>query len=64
MDAMIEQLAEYAVGLRYRDLTPEAVHECKRRLIDTLGCLAGGFGARPSVIAHASFHRGKKQRKS
>ena len=59
MDPMIEQLAEYAVGLRYKELTPEAVHECKRRLIDTLGCLAGGFGARPSVIARALARRGR-----
>jgi 2-methylcitrate dehydratase len=57
MDPMIEQLAEYAVGLRYKDLTPEAVHECKRRLIDTLGCLAGGFGAKPSVIARTLARR-------
>ena len=56
---MIEQLAEYAVGLRYKDLTSEAVHECKRRLIDTLGCLAGGFGARPSVIARTLARRGR-----
>ena len=59
MDSMIEQLAEYTVGLRYRELTPEAVHECKRRLIDTLGCLAGGFGARPSVIARTLARRGR-----
>jgi len=57
VDSMIEQLAEYAVGLRYRDLTPQAVHECKRRLIDTLGCLAGGFDARPSVIARSLARR-------
>lgn len=57
MDSMIEQLSEYAVGLRYRNLTPEAVHECKRRLIDTLGCLAGGFEAEPSVIARALARR-------
>jgi len=36
MDSMIEQLAQYTAGLRYQDLPPEAVHECKRRLIDTL----------------------------
>jgi len=59
MDSMIGQLAEYAVGLRYKDLTAEAVHECKRRLIDTLGCLAGGFGARPSVIASTLARRGR-----
>lgn len=57
MDSMIEQLANYAVGLRYRDLTPEAVHECKRRLIDTLACLAGGFDAGPSVIARTLARR-------
>ena len=59
MDSMIEQLAEFAAGLRYQDLTPEAVHECKRRLIDTLGCLAGGFAARPSVIARALARRAR-----
>jgi 2-methylcitrate dehydratase len=57
MDSMIESLAEYSASLRYKDLTPEAVHECKRRLIDTLGCLAGGFGAEPSVIARALARR-------
>jgi len=59
MDSMIESLAEYAAGLRYRDLTPEAVHECKRRLIDTLGCLAGGFDAKPSAIARALAQRSR-----
>jgi len=57
MDSMIEQLAEYAAGLRYNELTPDAVHECKRRLIDTLGCLAGGFDAGPSVIARSLARR-------
>jgi 2-methylcitrate dehydratase len=57
MDSMIERLADYAAGLRYKDLTPEAIHECKRRLIDTLGCLAGGFDAQPSVIARALARR-------
>jgi len=59
MDSTIEQLAEYAAGLRYKDVGPDAVHQCKRRLIDTLGCLAGGFDARPSVIAR-SLARGAR----
>ena len=42
---MIERLGEYAASLRYQDLTPVAVHEGKRRLIDALGCLVGGFDA-------------------
>jgi len=59
MDSMIERLAEYAAGLRYQDLPREAVHECKRRLIDTLGCLVGGFDAEPSVIARALARRNR-----
>ena len=57
MDRTIEQLADYATGLRYEDLPPEAVHECKRRLIDTLGCLVAAFDAGPSVIARALARR-------
>ena len=57
MDRMIEQLTDYAVGLRYEDLPPEAVHECKRRLLDTLGCLVAAFDAEPSVIARAVARR-------
>lgn len=57
MDSTITQLAEYAAGLRYEDLPADAVHECKRRLIDTLGCLVGGFSAEPSVIARNMARR-------
>lgn len=57
MDSMIEQLAEYASALRYEELPADAVHECKRRLIDTLGCATGAFNARPTVIARAIAQR-------
>lgn len=57
MDRMIEQLAGYAVELSYEDLPPEAVQECKLRLIDTLGCLVAAFDAPPSVIARAVARR-------
>jgi 2-methylcitrate dehydratase len=57
MDSMIEQLADYASALRYEELSPDAVHECKRRLIDTLGCAAGAFDARPVEIACAIAQR-------
>lgn len=57
MDRMIEQLAGYAVELSYEDLPPEAVQECKLRLIDTLGCLVAAFDATPSVIARAVARR-------
>jgi len=57
MDSMIKRLAEYASGLRYEELPPEAVHECKRRLIDTLGCATGAFDARPVEIARTIAQR-------
>jgi 2-methylcitrate dehydratase len=57
MDSMIEQLAEYASALRYGELPADAVHECKRRLVDTLGCATGAFNARPTVIARAIARR-------
>ena len=54
---MIERLAAYAAGLRYRDLPPDVVHECKRRLVDTLGCAIGGFDSQPAAIARALARR-------
>ncbi|MGH8619951.1 MAG: MmgE/PrpD family protein [Burkholderiales bacterium] len=53
MDATLRKLTDFTVGLRYSDLTPEAVHECKRRVLDSLGCAIGGYGAQPSRISRA-----------
>ena len=46
-----EQLADYAVGLKFEDLTKEAVHEVKRRLLDSLGCAMGAYPSEPATIA-------------
>lgn len=35
-------LAEWAVGLKYEDLTPDAIDGAKRFLYDSLGCAFGG----------------------
>lgn len=51
MATLAEKLSAYAAGLRYEDLTPEAVHEVKRRLIDTLGCAMGAYRSEPATIA-------------
>ncbi|HLV81433.1 MAG TPA: MmgE/PrpD family protein, partial [Chthonomonadaceae bacterium] len=48
---LAERLSAYAAGLRYEDLTSEAVHEAKRRLLDTLGCAMGSFESEPATIA-------------
>jgi 2-methylcitrate dehydratase len=53
MKSLAEQLAEYAVGLRFEDLPPVVVHEVKRRVIDSLGCALGAWQAEPCRIARA-----------
>jgi 2-methylcitrate dehydratase len=45
------RLAEYSKSLRYKDLPPAAVHEVKRRLLDSLGCAFGAWNAPPCRIA-------------
>jgi len=51
MDRTTEILASYAAASAYADLTPEAVHQTRRRLIDALGCAMGGYHSEPSRIA-------------
>jgi 2-methylcitrate dehydratase len=51
MDRTTETLARYATELAYEDLTPSAVHEVKRKLIDAFGSAVGGYESEPSQIA-------------
>src|SRR5258705_5151653 len=51
MDRTTETLARYATSLRYGDLSPSAVKEAKRHIIDSLGCAMGGATSEPAVIA-------------
>lgn len=48
---LAERLSAYAAGLRFEDLPQEAVHEAKRRLIDSLGCAMGAWHSEPATIA-------------
>jgi 2-methylcitrate dehydratase len=60
MDPTTEYLSDYACRLAYGDLSPEAVHQVKRTLIDALGCAAGAFDSEPGSAARrmASAVRG------
>ena len=51
MDTNVALIADYASAVSYADLPPAVVHDCKRRVIDTLGCGLGAFDAEPSRIA-------------
>ncbi len=53
MDKLQERLATYACALNYEDLSPEAIHAAKVRVIDTLGALVGGFSGESCQIARA-----------
>jgi 2-methylcitrate dehydratase len=48
---LANRLAEYAVKLRFEDLTKEAVHETKRRFIDSIATAVGAMDADAYAIA-------------
>jgi 2-methylcitrate dehydratase len=50
-DPIQDRLTDYACGLTYEALTPEAAHAAKVRIIDTLGALMAGYFAEPCRIA-------------
>jgi 2-methylcitrate dehydratase len=51
MDHSTKSIAEFATRLRYVDLPAEVVHDCKRRIIDTVGCAIAAFDEEPVRIA-------------
>src|ERR1700719_4054879 len=51
VDSIQQRLTSHACGLNYDDLSPEAIHAVKVRVIDTLGALIGGFFGEPCRIA-------------
>ncbi|MGH8617743.1 MAG: MmgE/PrpD family protein [Burkholderiales bacterium] len=51
MDTSIAHIAEYAHALEYRALPADVVHECKRRVIDAIGCGLGAWHDVPSRAA-------------
>ena len=53
MDHSTKSIAEFATRLRYADLPAELIHDCKRRIIDTIGCAIAAFDDEPVRIARA-----------
>jgi 2-methylcitrate dehydratase len=43
MDKSTQQLVEFTLSASYEALDQSVIHQCKRRLIDTLGCAIGAF---------------------
>ncbi len=46
-----DRLIDYASTLAYEDLSPEAVRQAQRRIMDTIGGAIGAYAAAPSRIA-------------
>lgn len=57
MDATTARLVEFALRSEYAGLSAEAVHECKRRLIDAIGCGIGAYDEPLSVMARTVASR-------
>ncbi|MBX7246961.1 MAG: MmgE/PrpD family protein [Candidatus Sumerlaeaceae bacterium] len=47
------RFADYATQLSFEKLTPEAIHEVKRRVIDSIGCAMGAWDSEPATFARA-----------
>ena len=51
MTTLTQTLADFATGTRFDDLPPPVVAECKRLLLDTIGCALGAVGTESGRIA-------------
>jgi 2-methylcitrate dehydratase len=54
---LAERLAKYAAGLTFDRLTPEAIHETKRRFIDSFATAVGAMPAEAYAIAKRCAQR-------
>jgi 2-methylcitrate dehydratase len=48
---LAETIANYAAGLTYDDIPDDVVRLAKRTILDTVGCMYGGYTAGPTRIA-------------
>jgi 2-methylcitrate dehydratase len=51
MDATTEHLSDYVCRLTPEDVSPAAVHQVERTVIDALGCAVGARDSEPAAIA-------------
>ncbi|SVE59995.1 uncharacterized protein METZ01_LOCUS512849, partial [marine metagenome] len=51
------QIAEFAVGLQYKDLPNDVINEVKRYMYDSIGCAYGGYHTRDVNIIRDIYIR-------
>ena len=59
MDATTKRLVDYALKVRYEDLSAETVAATKQRILDTLGCVAAAYDHPVSVSVRRLAQRYK-----
>src|SRR5215470_20160574 len=42
-ETITAKMSRWAANLQYQDLSPEAIYQAKRFLLDSLGCALGGY---------------------
>jgi len=52
-ETITAQMSRWAAGLQYQDLSPDAVYQAKRFLLDSFGCALGGYQQHDVKIALA-----------
>ncbi|MBI2859504.1 MAG: MmgE/PrpD family protein [Chloroflexi bacterium] len=53
--SIARQLAEYGLGLSFKELPPEVVHQAKRCVLDSIACAFGGYGGESSRIIQGAI---------
>jgi len=51
VDTTKDTLSSYAYDLSFTDLDEKTIHQVKRTLLDSIGCLLGGFNSKTALIA-------------
>jgi 2-methylcitrate dehydratase len=46
-----DPISQFAAALKFEDLSPEAIYQAKRFLLDSLGCALGGYHVHDVIIA-------------
>src|SRR5947208_2814631 len=64
MASLAERFAAYAVGLQFKDLPAEVVHETKRRFIDSFATAVGAMDAPAYHAARACAQRVSAKKKA
>jgi len=50
-DTVTAKISRWAAGLQYKDISPDAVYQAKRFLLDSIGCALGGYQQHDVKIA-------------